>query len=91
MNKKPKVSESAETSAVRREQIVRELRRNGVVDVDALAARHSTSSSTIRRNYGFLSVLGVPYEPLVRAARETNQRLDQLVFGLTKPSQACQG
>lgn len=40
-----------------------------------------------RLNYGFLNVLDVPYEPLVRAARESNQRLYQLVFGLTKPSQ----
>ena len=40
-----------------------------------------------RLNYGFLNVLDVPYEPLVRAARESNRRLYQLVFGLTKPSQ----
>jgi hypothetical protein len=36
---------------------------------------------------GLLNVLDVPYEPLVRAARETNQRLYQLMFGLAKPSQ----
>jgi hypothetical protein len=40
---------------------------------------------------GLLNVLEVPYEPLVRAARETNQRLYQLVFGLTKPSQTLPG
>jgi hypothetical protein len=44
-----------------------------------------------RLNYGFLNVLDVPYEPLVRAARETNQRLYQLVFALTKPSQILPG
>jgi hypothetical protein len=40
---------------------------------------------------GLLNVLEVPYEPLVRAARETNQCLYQLVFGLTKPSQTLPG
>jgi len=59
MIKKTKVSESAETSAVRREQIVRELRRNGAVEVDALAARHSTSSSTIRRDLAELERAGL--------------------------------
>jgi len=59
MNKKPKVSDSAETSAVRREQIVRELRRNGTVEVDALAARHSISSSTIRRDLAELEHAGL--------------------------------
>jgi len=34
-----------------------------------------------RLNYGFVNVLDMPYEDLVQAARETHQRLYQLMFG----------
>lgn len=40
-----------------------------------------------RLNYGFLNVIDLPYEPLVRAAREMHHRLYELIFG-SKPAQS---
>ena len=37
-----------------------------------------------RLNYGFLDVLDLPYESLVKAARETHRRIYELKFGITR-------
>jgi hypothetical protein len=40
-----------------------------------------------RLNYGFINVIDLPYQDLVRAARQTHRKLYDLKFGKTPPTQ----